>query len=78
MSEPAAAPTTDEDLFSKDELKQFAADDVVAGSAIGKMLTAFFAYTVVAMSLVAWWTFNSSANNVDAAASEAAETASDH
>ncbi len=59
MSEQAAAaPTTDEELFSRSDLKQFAADDVEAGGAIGKMLTAFFAYTVVVMSLVAWWTFN--------------------
>lgn len=78
MSETAAPANADKDLFSKNELKQFASDDVVAGSAIGKMLTAFFAYTVVAMSLVAWWTFNSSEDQLEAESAEAAETASDH
>lgn len=63
MSETQAqAPTAeDTDLFSRDDLKQFAADDVEAGSAIGKMLSFFFLYTIIAMSLVAWWTVSDSA-----------------
>ena len=75
MSE-TTAPANDQDLFSRDDLKQFAADDVVAGSAIGKMLTLFFAYTVVAMSLVAWWTFSDTAERADAKATPAAESSS--
>ena len=45
-----------ESLFSPAELQQFEADDVTAGSAIGKMLSWLFLYTVVAMSIVSWWT----------------------
>ena len=50
---------TEEPLFSALEVEQFEADDVVAGSAIGKMLSLLFLYTVLAMSLVAWWTYTS-------------------
>ncbi len=79
MSEPTAAPAADQDLFSRDDLKQFASDDVEAGSAIGKMLTLFFAYTVVAMSLVAWWTFSDTAERAaEANGGEAPATAGDH
>ncbi|MBT4864873.1 MAG: hypothetical protein HON53_07145 [Planctomycetaceae bacterium] len=46
-------------LFSDEEIKQFDADDTEVGSAIGKMLSLFFLYTVLAMSLVAWWTYSS-------------------
>jgi len=75
MSEPAAAPATaDEELFSRSDLKQFAADDVEAGSAIGKMLTAFFAYTVVVMSLVAWWTFSDTTDRANNSGVSAAAT----
>ncbi|MEZ6123836.1 MAG: hypothetical protein R3C49_11745 [Planctomycetaceae bacterium] len=52
-----AAPS-DSSLFSPVEVEQFQADDVEAGSAIGKMLSALFLYTVLAMSFVAWWTFS--------------------
>ena len=41
------------------KVEQFEADDVVAGSAIGKMLSILFLYTVLAMSFVAWWTVTS-------------------
>lgn len=74
MSE-TTAPATDQELFSRDDLKQFAADDVVAGSAIGKMLSLFFLYTVFAMSLVAWWTFSDTAER---AAERPAATAPAH
>ena len=47
-----------ESLFSPAELQQFEADDVTAGSAIGKMLSWLFLYTVVAMSIVSWWTYS--------------------
>lgn len=46
-------------LFEPDELKQFDAEDVQAGANIGKMLALFFFYTVVVMSVVAWWTYTS-------------------
>ena len=54
-------PTTssEEPLFTAVEIEQFEADDVVAGSAIGKMLSILFLYTVLAMSFVAWWTMSS-------------------
>lgn len=76
MSETATPTTTEEDLFSRDDLKQFASDDVQAGSAIGKMLSFFFLYTVLAMSLVAWWTFSDTAER--AAESGAAAADADH
>lgn len=72
MSETAAPTTTEgEDLFSREDLKQFASDDVQAGSAIGKMLSFFFLYTVLAMSLVAWWTFSDTAERAEEAAAPA-------
>ena len=43
-------------LFSRDELRQFAADDTAAGRSIGKILSALFIYTLIAMSVVIWWT----------------------
>lgn len=44
-------------LFTREELHQFAADDTEAGGRIGKILSALFIYTLVAMSIVTWWTF---------------------
>jgi hypothetical protein len=58
MSDPTSA-TADKPLFSPVEIEQFDADDVTAGKAIGKMLSLLFLYTVLAMALVTWWTFNS-------------------
>lgn len=55
----APATSTEQPLFSAVEVEQFAADDVTAGSAIGKMLSALFLYTVVAMSIAGWWTWSS-------------------
>lgn len=55
------ATTTDKPLFSAVEIEQFEADDVVAGSAIGKMLSILFLYTVLAMSFVVWWTIDAQA-----------------
>ncbi|MCA9034152.1 MAG: hypothetical protein KDA91_03425 [Planctomycetaceae bacterium] len=58
MSHSPAATANTSELFSPVELEQFEADDVTAGSAIGKMLSILFLYTVLAMSLVCWWTFS--------------------
>jgi hypothetical protein len=43
--------------FTERQIEQFDADDGDAGRAIGKMLATFFLYTVIAMTIVAWWTF---------------------
>ncbi|MEO2015791.1 MAG: hypothetical protein ABGZ53_15625 [Fuerstiella sp.] len=61
MTEPATPDN--EPLFTALEVQQFEADDVVAGSAIGKMLSALFLYTILAMSFVTWWTFTSVSEN---------------
>lgn len=62
MSDHAVADhsaPTQQNLFSKDELHQFGADDAEAGSAIGKMLSIFFLYTIVVMTIstlaTIWW-----------------------
>ena len=44
-------------LFSREELREFAADDAAAGRRIGMILTALFIYTLIAMSVAIWWTF---------------------
>ena len=56
---PASEFSQDDEqaLFSRDELRQFAADDADAGRSIGKILSALFIYTLIAMSVVIWWTF---------------------
>lgn len=46
-----------DDHFRPVDIDQFTADDTVAGRAIGKLLTTLFLYTIVAMSISAWWTF---------------------
>lgn len=51
------ASPAEEPLFTPVQIEQFEADDVVAGSAIGKMLSILFLYTVIAMSLVGGWTY---------------------
>ena len=55
----SAAPATEDPLFTAVEIEQFEADDVVAGSAIGKMLSILFLYTVLVMTFVGWWTYSS-------------------
>ena len=59
MSEAATQQEATEaaPLFNQAEIEQFDADDTVAGRAIGKMLSWFFLYTVIVMSLAAWWTY---------------------
>jgi hypothetical protein len=43
--------------FDREDLQQFDQDDVSAGRAIGKMLAFFFLYTIIAMSIAAYWTW---------------------
>ena len=57
MNDTHAPQQSLQDLFSVSEVEQFSEDDVTAGRAIGKMLSLLFLYTVLAMSLVTWWTF---------------------
>ncbi len=42
-------PSSEQQPFTPHELEQFDSDDKAAGSAIGKILTLFFLYTVIAM-----------------------------
>ncbi|MEZ6034931.1 MAG: hypothetical protein R3C17_17705 [Planctomycetaceae bacterium] len=67
----SATPATESqaELFSPVEIEQFGADDVTAGGAIGKMLSALFLYTVFAMGIAGWWTYTSI--NADKAAADA-------
>jgi cytoskeletal protein RodZ len=65
------APVAD---FSAVEVEQFDADDATAGRAIGKLLSVLFLYTVLAMSLVIWWTFGSVATRPDATQSDATQS----
>lgn len=51
-----AAAEVPAEPFAPAELRQFEADDITAGKAIGKMLSLLFIYTLVAMSIVVWWT----------------------
>jgi hypothetical protein len=53
------SPSEDEPMFVTQELTRFDADDSEAGGAIGKLLCFFFLYTVIAMSIVGWWTWSS-------------------
>ena len=46
------------DLFSEDEICQFADDDAEAGRRIGKILATLFIYTLIAMAVVTCWTFS--------------------
>ncbi|WP_437194427.1 hypothetical protein [Planctomicrobium sp. SH527] len=61
MNEPISSSNYEQ--FSPEEIASFDADDAHAGAAIGKMLTVFFLYTVVAMvgsSVATWyWIVNS-------------------
>ena len=72
MNESHTSEPSLQDLFSVAEVEQFSEDDVTAGRAIGKMLSVLFLYTVLAMSLVTWWTFRSVESN-HGAESDAAE-----
>ena len=61
--------------FDREDLAQFDSDDISAGRAIGKMLAFFFLYTVVVMSLAAWWTFDSLTGDGDDAGPASAHEA---
>lgn len=58
-SHDAASENHEAPLFSAVEVEQFSADDVTAGGAIGKMLSALFLYTILAMGIAGWWTYSS-------------------
>lgn len=59
LQDPAFEPDRNsEPLFTSAEIRQFDADDAEAGRRIGKILATLFIYTVIAMSIVTWWTFN--------------------
>jgi hypothetical protein len=84
---PATVAAIPELPFTERQIDQFDADDGDAGRAIGKMLALFFLYTVVAMSIVAWWTFrmtdartarNAAAASPAHAASATTEGAAEH
>ncbi len=68
------AVPSEKPLFTAVEIEQFEADDVVAGSAIGKMLSILFLYTVFAMTFVAWWTYSSLSDNHGAGPAHAEHT----
>ena len=57
MTDDSHPVSNSEPLFSDSELAQLDADDADAGRALGKMLSSFFLYTILAMSLAAWWTY---------------------
>lgn len=67
-----------EQLFTNSELREFEADDAVAGRAIGKMLSILFIYTVIAMSIVVFWTFNSVGNEAGRATNTSGNTEQAH
>ena len=48
-----------DDHFTPVDIDHFSDDDTVAGGAIGKMLALFFLYTIIGMSISAWWTYSS-------------------
>ena len=50
-------PKPVEDRFKPQEIDGFSDEDRVAGAAIGKMLSIFFLYTVIAMTISAVWTY---------------------
>ena len=43
-------------LFSREDLRQFAAEDSGAGRNIVKILCALFVYPLIVMTVVIWWT----------------------
>mgnify|MGYP006908227312 CR=1 FL=1 len=49
--------------FNRQELSEFTSDDTEASANIGKMLTIFFAYSLLAMMCVTLWTWWISQSN---------------
>ncbi|MGB0738588.1 MAG: hypothetical protein ACPGXX_00865 [Planctomycetaceae bacterium] len=76
--EPAAP--ADNELFSVTEVEQFSADDVKAGGDIGKMLSALFLYTILAMGIASWWSWSSivSRSDTNRPFDQGAEAAAEH
>ncbi len=78
-SHETASASDDASLFTAVEVEQFGADDVQAGGDIGKMLSALFLYTVIAMSIASWWTWSSIQEaSAKQATPESSETAEAH
>ena len=53
----ATATAVPESPFDKADLQQFEDDDITAGRSICKMLSLLFIYTLIAMSIVSYWTW---------------------
>lgn len=49
--------------FDRSDINDFRADDKEAGSNIGKLLIAFFCYSLLAMAFVTWWAFAAMQDN---------------
>lgn len=47
-----------ESLFTEEELQQFEVDDRSAGTAIARILSTLFIYTLIVMSIALWWTLS--------------------
>ena len=43
--------------FNDQDLKDFDADDVDAGKTLGRLLSFFFMYTIIAVGMVCWFTW---------------------
>lgn len=52
---PAGSPPAE--IFDREDVAEFDADDAKAGRVIGKLLTLFFVYTIVATGIVGLWTY---------------------
>ena len=52
---PQAGPP----MIDADELSSLDGEDVQAGKVIAQLLCFFFLYTIVVMSIAAWWTWDS-------------------
>lgn len=57
-TEPHATPSTTVSPVSAAELEDLDREDVEAGKVIAWLLCFFFLYTIVGMSLAAWWTWD--------------------
>ena len=59
VADPTLQPSrVNEPLFSREEIRQFDSDDAEAGRRIGKILTTLFVYTLIAMTVVIWWSIS--------------------
>ena len=58
MTTGEAHPAVQADPFDRDDVAEFKASDTEAASTIGKMLVAFFFYSLVVMACVAWWAYS--------------------